>query len=217
MSLTVHYLCTYYPQYAHTNIAARTQTLWDAYKYCGAVKNKSINGFCTLPTKVPTRIDETNLLHARNLFGQFIREALGDRAFFNSTFIPVPSKDSWNTNDFRSYVMLRESMPIEVQPNILPIIRFNVERPRAAEGGPRGIDAIYPYLRLLPHGRLGPIVLVDDIVTTGGTLLASRRLLEEHGLRVDCATVCGRTQNSLELAFKVRSFELEDDLGEMHF
>ena len=59
------------------------------------------------------------------------------------------------------------------------------------------------------------MVLIDDIVTTGGTLLATKKRLEERGFEVRAAIVCGRTVAATEKAFYPRSFELTEDEGEI--
>lgn len=47
--MIVHFMCVYYSQWAHKNMAPRSQAQWDAFKFCHAVKNKRINGFLTVP------------------------------------------------------------------------------------------------------------------------------------------------------------------------
>ena len=47
--MIVYFMCIYYPQWAHKNLAERTQDQWDAFKFCRAVKSKNINGTMCFP------------------------------------------------------------------------------------------------------------------------------------------------------------------------
>lgn len=217
MTLTIHYLCSYYSQWAHENLAPRSQAQWDAFKFCRAVKNRSINGSCTLPTKTPITIKASNVGKARILFGAFIRQKLTESILADATIVPVPSKDSWNTENFRSLEMVRDALP-GYQASIVPAVIFQEERPKAAEGGDRGYGAVKPFLKIngaVPFDK--PIILVDDILTTGGSMLATRDFLVEHGANVACGVVCGKTTSATEPAFKMRELELEDHIGDLDF
>ncbi|PCK81219.1 hypothetical protein [Rhizobium sophoriradicis] len=217
MTLKVHYLCSYYSQWAHNNLAPRTQALWDAFMFSRAVKNRSINGSCVAPTKKPVTITAGNVGKARELFGAFIRQALTDDVIQSSLLVPVPSKDSWNTENFRSLEMLKESLPERFHSCIRPLVRFSEERPKAAEGGERGYDSVRPFLRLASPVPQSPLILVDDILTTGGSMLATRDFLVEKGGAVSCGIVCGKTTSAIELGFKIRECEIEDHVGHLDF
>lgn len=217
MSLTVHYLCAYYSHWAHENIAPRSPALWDAFMFCRAVKNGtiSVNGSCRVPFKTgPILINANNVAKAREIFGLMLRERK-DAIAQGAIFVPVPSKDSWNTPDFRSLQMLRASAPPELKDRVSPLVVFSEERPKAAEGGARGYEAVRPFLK--SAGKCvtdRPIVLVDDIITTGGSMLAVRDFLVEQGGNVVCGIACGKTTQATEPSFKLRQFELDDHVGE---
>jgi hypothetical protein len=190
--------------------------LWDAFKFCRAVKNRTINGSCIAPTTTPKKIEASNVGEARRLFGLFIRQALAE-SYDDAVFVPVPSKDSHNTVDFRSLAMVREALPIGEKHRAVPLVRFNEPRPKASEGGGRGYNAVYPYLEVSGTPPAGKIYLVDDIITSGGSVLATRDRLVESFRPVEAALVCGRTTAAAEVAFEVRSFELNDHVGYLDF
>ena len=212
MSLTVHFLCSYYSHRAHLEVAQRSPSLWDAYMFCKAVKTRTINGYCTVPSTPPEEINQNNVVRARQLFGAYIRHTLGDETFGSAYFVPVPSKDSFDNPEFRSFTMLRESLTNAGPDRIIPAVSFTSPLGKASEGGPRGYSNMFPHLsvnRIPP----GPIVLVDDILTSGGTMLATKDRLVQAGANVVCAVVCGKTTSSLEPGFKLRTFELDDHTG----
>jgi predicted amidophosphoribosyltransferase len=60
-----------------------------------------------------------------------------------------------------------------------------------------------------------PIVLIDDLFTTGGSLLACQDRLTEAGATVLGAITCGRTvYDATEPPFKAREFELTEELSD---
>lgn len=211
--MRVDYLCTYYSQHAHEQIEERTQELWDAYKFCGAVKNRSINGYCTVPLKKPTRINSTNVGAARVIFGAFIQHIYNKRDYGDAALVPAPSKDSFSTSDFRSRVMVEEACPTDLI--VVPAVKFNTHLLPSSQGGPRGYAAMHPHMVVEPTCGARPVVLIDDIVTTGGTLLAARDRLVAAGFTVLGAIACGRTSEARETAFKPRHFEITHDRGEL--
>lgn len=213
--MKVHYLCAYYSQWAHNNLAPRPSELWQSYKFCGAVKHGVMNGYLTVPWKKgPQRIEEKEAKKTRPIFGRFIAQRV-NAEYGDCGLVPVPSKDSCDKEFFRSFQMVQESIPDSMANPILPIVRFTKKLESASKGGLRGFDAVYPYLEVAPKVKPGPVVLIDDIVTTGGTLLATKKRLEERGFEVRAAIICGRTVAATEKAFYPRSFELTEDEGEI--
>lgn len=71
----------------------------------------------------------------------------------------------------------------------------------AAGRARRARDAFRPapagLARLAPSSRAGPVVLVDDIVTTGATLAATARVLRSAGVPVAAAVVLAATRRRL--------------------
>jgi phosphoribosylpyrophosphate synthetase len=63
-------------------------------------------------------------------------------------------------------------------------------------------DALRPYLRMVDKAPPGVLILVDDIITTGGSLMAAYNVLSEGGAAPAYAIVCGHTvSDSLLSAF----------------
>jgi hypothetical protein len=92
--MIVHYMATYYLQWAHENLAPRSQDQWYSFKFCRAVKNGRINGSLIFPwANKPETINEQSVAWARLIFGLFIQHALGVSGVLNPILVPVPSKD----------------------------------------------------------------------------------------------------------------------------
>jgi hypothetical protein len=204
--MIVHYMATYYSQWAHENLAQRSQAQWYSFKFCRAVKSKRLNGSLVFPwLNGPEVINEQTIGRARAIFGMFIEHAIGDSGILNPILVPVPSKDGlFGAAQFRSLAMLQEAVAAVPNQNwqIAPALRFNEVLQPAHAGGPRGREALRPYLNVVAPLSEGPIILVDDIVTTGGSLLASYDALNAVGRAPVAAIVCGHTvSDSLLSAF----------------
>jgi hypothetical protein len=204
LTMNVYFMCTYYSQWAHNNLAPRTQDQWCSFKFCRAVKNKGINGTLTVPLATGHEvINATNVARARWIFGLFIKHKLNDLSLPSPVLIPVPSKDGLiGADTFRSLEMVHEATSPHGTWPIATVIRFSERLTPAYAGGLRGREALKPYLRVVAAPPPGSIILVDDIVTTGGSLLACYDVLAEVGRAPFAAIVCGNTvSDSLLSAF----------------
>ena len=210
MAFDLHYFCAYYSM-RHAIEEATKQESWNAIKFCKAVKHKTIKGYLTVPLKPPFKIDQTNVIAARQIFGNLARGELGD-LFDRAYFVPVPSKDSWNSPDFRSLQMVREAIPEDARHRVLPLLKFNAERERASQGGARGYHATKPFLSITGRLPNAPLILIDDIVTSGGTLIAARNTLRDAQAIVPAAVVCGKTVDNQEYTFGRRKVVIEDNV-----
>jgi hypothetical protein len=202
--MIVHFMCTYYSQWAHDNITPRSQEQWDAFKFCRAVKNRRINGTLTFPWRTgPEVIDAQTVDRARCIFGLFINYALQNAGLQSPVLVPVPSKDGLvGVTSFRSLEMIREAIAAHGNWPIAPVLRFSQALQPASAGGPRGRAALRPYLRVSDAPPPGELILVDDIITSGGSLLASYDVLAAIGRPPTAAIVCGHTvSDSLLSAF----------------
>lgn len=209
--MIVYFMCVYYPQWAHNNIAKRTPSQWDSFKFCRAVKNRKINGSLKIPfSSGDETVNQTNVGRAREVFGLFIDRKCRSILALDPVFVPVPSKDGIvGTENFRSLEMLRESLKSYPNYRICPAIRFKQSLQSAFSGGPRGRGALLPYMEIVCEIPQGAIILVDDIVTSGGSLMDSFELLARVNRTPYAAIVCGRTMNdSLLAAFGDHKLEI---------
>ena len=204
-------MCAYYSQWAHDNLAPRSQEQWYSFKFCRAVKSRRINGTTTVPLKSgPETIGPDNVHRAREIFGRFITQSIDRIGSKNPMLVPIPSKDGLiGAASFRSLDMVKDAMANQPSVPIVPALRFTTALQPANAGGPRGRHALAPYMRVvgtIPHGD---IILVDDIITTGGSLLAACDKLEAVGREPIGAIVCGHTvSDSLTSAFGPHRMEI---------
>jgi hypothetical protein len=91
-------------------------------------------------------------------------------------------------------------------------IRFALPMKSSRDGGPRWNHELFPHLRKacdVPGGR--PVVLFDDVLTSGGHLTACRAFLAQMGVAADFALCIGRTnQVSCADPWSIAPVDFED-------
>ena len=205
-------MCAYYPDREH-RMNERNQELWDAYKFCKAVKSNTINGFMYLPNSLGgTKIQQPNVGLARAKFGTFIRETVAAHNLNGCFLVPVPSKDSFQEVNFRSLNMLRQAVGLMWAARVLSPLRFRTELQPASLGGPRHIGDLRPHMESHQLVQGTNVILVDDIKTSGASLLLAKEKIEAHGGRVQAAIVCGRTTDQREHPWNPMVINLQEPL-----
>lgn len=95
----------------------------------------------------------------------------------------------------------------------LDSLRWSRRRQKGHEGGSRKRAELLSLLAAKPEVKGKNVVLIDEVVTTGGNLLACRDRLIAAGAKVVGAVTCGRSvYDSKEPRFGERSFELTEQL-----
>jgi hypothetical protein len=194
--MKVHFVCGYYSDLAHRS-HKRPEDYWDAYFYVWAVKVGSFKRkfFIHASTGKKIEVDKSNFPLVRQMFGRFISDRVNQDWGIKIDLVPIPSKDGVvGAADFRTAVMLRECLvgtPFEGKS--FDALRWSEQLPKAHQGGSRRRDFLKEHLTTDVKLNGKKIVLVDDLLSTGGSLLASKDYLEEAGAEVLGAVTCGRT------------------------
>jgi hypothetical protein len=223
--MKVYFISAYYSNKAHEEISPRKPDYWDSYKFVWAVKS----GQYKYPFHIHSKngrifINSTgSIVRARRYFGDFIhrvivREGLGTEAIF----IPVPSKDgiTGKTTSYRSLQMLAQSVShLDRRVAVIDGLRWTQLMPKAhvGGGGCKNVSYWKDHLQVKTNVAGRKVVLVDDVVSTGSSLLAAKEALEEAGAEVVFAITCGKTVYSFkEKAFKPQMFELAGMLNDFN-
>ncbi len=92
-------------------------------------------------------------------------------------------------------------------------LRVVAERQKAHEGGSRKREELLPLLMAKPEVKGKKVVLIDEVVTTGGNLLACADRLSAAGATVIGAVTCGLSVcDTNEPPFGARQFDLTEQL-----
>ncbi|WP_431674452.1 phosphoribosyltransferase family protein [Rhizobium leguminosarum] len=220
--MDVHFISAYYSELAHKEKVKRKPEYWDAYLFVWAVKTGQYKTPFTILFRNGDRlkINAGNIKRARNAFGQFIVATLDNAEVpKDALLIPVPSKDAQPTvkGGYRSLWMLAEALKDKQYPGgIYDGLRWTKLLPRAHEGnGHRTRVQLKQFLRVQGNVAGRSVVLVDDVLSTGSTMLAAKEALEEAGATVLFAITCGKTVYDFHTKpFKRQVVELENELHE---
>lgn len=218
--MKVCFVCGYYSDLAHKHIARRREDWWNAHFFVWGVKVGSFkrNFYVIVRSGKRVRIRKDNFSEARQMFGRFVANRIVENKWDdNPVLVPVPSKDATlDAVQSRNMNMVIEAMhSTAYAASVVDALRWTERLGKAHEGGERRREHIKPYLEVIEDLQGRNIVLIDDLLTRGGTMLASRDKLIEAGANVLGAITCGRTIYDFETkAFGRQEIELQEELAD---
>jgi phosphoribosylpyrophosphate synthetase len=216
--MKVHFICGYYSDLAHGK-KRRPESYWDAYLFCWGVKvGQYKRSFFIHSDNGKTFINKTNFSLARSTFGKHIEKCAktldpDDAAIL----VPVPSKDGVvGDASFRTLDMVKEALNGRTLANsVNGGLRWSEALPPAHEGGTRSRQLLAPLLSVDESLRGKKVILVDDLFSTGSSLLAASDALTAAGCAVLGAITCGKTIYDLNTPhFGEQEFELTEELSD---
>lgn len=124
--------------------------------------------------------------------GRFISEQCGDEKPTLVAIVPSSSADKWSPALTDAVDVLRKQGKVY---NAGQMLRRHTSVPKAATGGARSVEIHKETITIIaPTGAKNrPVILVDDITTTGCTLIACRELLHAAGYKTVIALAIGKT------------------------
>jgi len=202
MALAVHSCTTYCP-----NLRSKTQDDWIALHFVNAIKRTPLSGYAQLrlPCGERVRIDREAADRAPMWFAQFAVNALSWRDLLPCGLVPVPgSACGLEATDPPQTFALADALAAAIGGDVvaLDLLRWARPMPQAhAADGTRDPQVLYGRLRA--RDRTWPIarkrlVLVDDVVATGGHLRAAAAFLNDYGADVMHAICAARASGPLD-------------------
>lgn len=157
---------------------------------------------------------EEGIAEVREHFAQWAAREL--KVFGKVSLFPVPNSNatpnmvgSYGTRDIAEMIAAEFGSGAEV----IDKLRFRKPMQPSSKGGTRDRLLIAREM-MLPSGSkpTGRPVLVDDVLTSGAHLLASRTVLAGRNITVERAIVCGRAiDHQLPDPFNVPDEDIDDD------
>jgi Phosphoribosyl transferase domain len=197
----------------------RKPPFYEAWMFCLAVKSGEFHrGFYIERQSGKVDITENNFRRVRPIFGAWVAKAVAKFAKDNKCdvlVVPVPSKDGVKGADtYRSLKMAKDALKgTPYDGAVLDALRWKTKLKPAHEGGPRKRAELLPHLEVTENVKGRCIVLMDDLLTTGGSMLACQHCLEKAGAKVVGGVTCGRTVYDEKLPpYKAREVEFTEEL-----
>jgi hypothetical protein len=167
---------------------SRTRVEWDAIHMKRVVKNEQLNNsFSFLVNGISTRIDRNNLpIFQQEINRRFRQKIMADHPY-PVCIVPVPNGDGvvGQNNAFRTLQIARAIASRDLPgAEALDLLRWRELVGKAhLNQRARQVDDHIQALRI--NGTTGlPIVLFDDVLTTGSQMAASSQKMTEAGFNV---------------------------------
>lgn len=185
---------------------ATTDLVWrgedyDANKFVHALKGEQISGYAWIPVcGTQYRLTNANLGDAAEWLARMVCKHLQDRGLrLPLAAVPVPNSACTTASHTKPRTLrLADAISrlIDGRTKTVDCLRWKKNLGSASKmGGPRDTDILYRNLRMKMGSlkRSSRVLLVDDVMTSGGHLRACARKVRESGAQVVLAVCGGRT------------------------
>lgn len=168
-----------------------------ATKMVKALKGDPIKGYFDfkIGEKV-RRFDQANVREFVERIPRGLARMIGRHHAGEATIVPIPNSHvvSATTPGFKTLELAREVAEHSGgKLTVVPALAFREVQTKSRNGGPRHHSHFEKAYEILQRPK-GPIILLDDVCTSGGHLVAAYRLLhQQHKSPVVLACTFGRT------------------------
>jgi predicted amidophosphoribosyltransferase len=175
----------------------RNQQSWDVIHFIRALKREVLNNTASIPMRTGARtryLDRSNQVDAFDIFAEMAAPTRMDRKP-TAVLVPVPGSKDISEEDVRkgSTFQIARALGERLNTAVEPCLWWRQAMPSAhKEGGPRHPRILVPNL-VLGKVPSGSVVLIDDVLTSGGHLRAADCLIRRAGLRVLFAICAAKT------------------------
>jgi hypothetical protein len=200
----------------------RTAGAWrsidhDSHKFIEAIKGRDLNGYGQVRVGGAwRRYDNANRHAVVGWFARLVADYLEAHPVASAAaLVPVPgSRVDVNFEGTPRTAQLAHAIADELNDGttVLDVLRWRESMPSAhEEGGTRVPGELFENLVLTTDLDEANVILVDDVITSGGHLKACAARLRQRGARVLMAVVAGRAdEEGADDPFAVRLEEIGD-------
>jgi hypothetical protein len=188
----------------------------DAHMFVQTLKGNAINGYVTMKDADGQwrRFTTEKPEPAFDIFGMWAAGVLATLNIPASFLVPVPTSTAVALGqDEKGRKMAQAIAARAPQHQPLDALHWGEVVPKASQGGTRDADTLFRNLRALNNRPSCNIVLVDDVVTGGGHLIACARILRHFGHVVHYAVAAAQTvwEHPTGSMFDIAPRDLEAD------
>ncbi|WP_147391876.1 hypothetical protein [Paracoccus onubensis] len=182
-----------YPSYQESGLQFDKQD-WVAHNLVKALKGKEFRGYSNVKINGTNhRITKDNRQPVIDLFGSAISKYMKRLPAGAAVFI-VPSSDCLEFSDDPKAQSIAASIASAgCEHRVFIPFRWSSRLPKAVDGGNRNYQFLAQHLELHPPPHVANVVLIDDVVTTGGHLRACSEVCRRHNIVVSSAICFART------------------------
>jgi hypothetical protein len=173
---------------------------FNAHDFVHAIKDRDIRGYAYLPLRGGwRRFDNSNRQAVVEWFGTMVADYFRSEHLEMTplaSLVPIPgSRFDTRRRDCPRTTALAEAVARALgQTAVEDIFRWKTVMPSAsAFGGTRDPHALFENLSMLRPLRHGEVVLLDDVLTSGGHIQACAARLREAGVEVTRAVCAARS------------------------
>jgi hypothetical protein len=167
-----------------------------ASKMVKALKGDSINGYFDFKIGGKTRrFDQSNVEEFVERIPRALARMIARHHVGEGTIVPIPNSHvvSATTPKFKTLELARKvAEHSDENLKVVPALAFREVQSKSRNGGPRYPEHFRKAYKILQRPR-GPIILLDDVCTSGGHIIAAHSLLHRHESPVVLACTFGRT------------------------
>jgi hypothetical protein len=214
-TISVHTFCRYLTSVGGT---PWRNADWTANKLVKVLKGDTFKGYfdLTLPNGQERRFTQANakdvlpVVHA--VMAKMVRDAAPNRLPVSLVPIPNSSVTTVGSDAFRTRT-LADGIATASGDGIVavPAIVFTSAQTPSHKGGSRDPEYLQSQMKLAAKVRT-PVILMDDVMTTGAHLIAAARLLREQGIDVLAAVAFAEaTPEQEESVFRIKNAPLDLD------
>lgn len=190
-----------------------TNSDWKVSKLVKACKGEAFGGFAEFTVGGRTyRLEPGRRELALNIAALFAGKRLSDGGLSSAVLVPIPASSTTNFDQECTASLICCALNNVLRATTTErCLAFKEEHLAAHRGGMRNATLIQQGLKFRRFNAGGrPIVLVDDVLTSGSHLRGAAAVLRAHGHSVSTALVLARTSyGNVENAFKTTPVDIE--------